>query len=66
MGGALGAFEERFIPIGDAGLWAIISMAAMMGGTMRSPLTAMGFTLELTHDLNLLPGLLVDVLLRMP
>jgi H+/Cl- antiporter ClcA/CBS domain-containing protein len=59
MGGALGAFEARLIPIGDAGLWAIISMAAMMGGTMRSPLTAMVFTLELTHDLNLLPGLLV-------
>jgi CBS domain-containing protein len=34
-------------------------MAAMMGGTMRSPLTAMVFTLELTHDLNLLPALLV-------
>ena len=31
----------------------------MMGGTMRSPLTAMIFTLELTQDLNLLPGLLV-------
>jgi chloride channel protein, CIC family len=30
-----------------------------MGGTMRSPLTAMIFTLELTQDLNLLPGLLV-------
>jgi H+/Cl- antiporter ClcA/CBS domain-containing protein len=59
MGGALGAFEARFIPVGDAGVWAIISMAAMMGGTMRSPLTAMVFTLELTHDLNLLPGLLV-------
>jgi CIC family chloride channel protein len=59
MGGALGAFEAHFIPVGDAGLWAIISMAAMMGGTMRSPLTAMVFTLELTHDLNLLPGLLV-------
>jgi chloride channel protein, CIC family len=59
MGGALGAIEARWIPIGDAGLWAMISMAAMMGGTMRSPLTAMVFTLELTHDLNLLPGLLV-------
>src|SRR5512132_1973501 len=59
MGGALGALEARWIPIGDPGLWAMISMAAMMGGTMRSPLTAMVFTLELTHDLNLLPGLLV-------
>ena len=60
MGGALGAFEARWLPIGDAGLWAMISMAAMMGGTMRSPLTAMVFTLELTHDLNVLPGLLVS------
>jgi len=34
-------------------------MAAMMGGTMRSPLTAMIFAVELTKDLNLLPGLLV-------
>jgi H+/Cl- antiporter ClcA len=59
MGGALGAVEARFIPLGDVGLWALISMAAMMGGTMRSPLTAMIFTLELTRDLNLLPGLLV-------
>lgn len=60
MGGALGALEARWIPTGDPGLWAIISMAAMMGGTMRSPLTAMIFTLELTHDLNLLPGLLIS------
>jgi chloride channel protein, CIC family len=34
-------------------------MAAMMGGTMRSPLTAMVFTLELTSDFNLFPALLV-------
>ena len=59
MGGALGAIEGKFIPLGDPGLWAMISMAAMMGGTMRSPLTAMIFTLELTHDLNVLPALLV-------
>jgi len=59
MGGALGAAEARFIPVGDAGMWALIGMAAMMGGTMRAPLTAMIFALELTKDLNLLPGLLV-------
>ncbi|MEO8190038.1 MAG: CBS domain-containing protein, partial [Acidobacteriota bacterium] len=34
------------------------SMAAMMGGTMRSPLTAIVFTLELTHDIGALPGVL--------
>src|SRR5882724_8918515 len=59
MGGALGAVEANWIPYGDRGLWAMISMAAMMGGTMRSPLTAIIFTLELTHDLNVLPGLLL-------
>ncbi|HXQ69272.1 MAG TPA: chloride channel protein, partial [Pyrinomonadaceae bacterium] len=59
IGGALGAIEGRYIPLGDPGMWAMISMAAMMGGTMRSPLTSMIFTLELTHDLNLLPALLV-------
>ena len=37
----------------------MISMAAVMGGVMRSPLTAMFFTLELTHDLNVMPGLLL-------
>jgi CBS domain-containing protein len=34
-------------------------MAAMMGGTMRSPLTGMVFALELSHDLNALPALMV-------
>ena len=60
IGGALGAVEGRFISLGDPGLWAMISMAAMMGGTMRSPLTSMIFTLELTHDLNILPALLIS------
>jgi len=59
MGGALGAIGARWIHVGDQALWAMISMAAMMGGTMRSPLTAIAFLLELTHDVELLPGLLV-------
>jgi H+/Cl- antiporter ClcA/predicted transcriptional regulator len=58
MGGALGAGVATWIPTGDAGLWALIGMAAMMGGTMRSPLTAMIFAVELTRDFNILPGLL--------
>ncbi len=58
MGAALGAVEANIIPIGDTSLWALISMAAVMGGTMRSPLTAILFALELTHDLNALPGLM--------
>ncbi len=59
MGGALGAIESSVIPGHDAGMWAIISMAAMMGGTMRSPLTAVVFLLELTRDIGLLGGLLI-------
>jgi CIC family chloride channel protein len=59
MGGALGALASGFLPVGDAGLWATVGMAAMMGGTMRSPLTAMVFTLELTNDFNLFAALLV-------
>ena len=59
MGGALGAFAGSCIPVGDPGLWALIGMAAMMGGTMRSPLTAMVFAVELTRDFNLFPALLI-------
>ena len=57
-GGALGALLGQWLPWGDVGLWAMVAMAAIMGGTMRSPLTGMFFMLELTHDLNALPALL--------
>ncbi len=59
MGGALGALVGQFIPVASPGVWALIGMAAMMGGTMRSPFTAMIFALELTRDVNMLPGLMV-------
>jgi H+/Cl- antiporter ClcA len=58
IGGALGALVGQWLPIGSPALWAMIGMAAMMAGTMRSPLTGMFFLLELTHDLNALPALL--------
>jgi H+/Cl- antiporter ClcA/CBS domain-containing protein len=59
MGGALGALAGSWIHVGDPGLWALVGMAAMMGGTMRSPLTAMVFAVELTRDFNLFPALLI-------
>jgi H+/Cl- antiporter ClcA len=52
MGGALGAITGDVLPVGDDGLWALVGMAAMMGGTMRSPLTSMIFALELTHNIG--------------
>ncbi len=59
IGGALGASLGAILPGGDPGLWAMVGMSAMMGGTMRSPLTGMVFVLELTHDFNALPLLMV-------
>jgi CBS domain-containing protein len=59
MGGALGALLGSVFVPGDAGLWAMVGMGAMMGGTMRAPFTGMVFLLELSHDLNALPALLV-------
>ncbi len=58
MGGALGSLSGHWIPLHDPGFWALIGMAAMMGGTMRSPLTAMVFAIELTHNISALPALL--------
>jgi CIC family chloride channel protein len=59
IGGALGAVEAPWIHTGDPALWTMVSMAAMMGGTMRSPLTSIAFVIELTHDINTLPALIV-------
>jgi H+/Cl- antiporter ClcA len=59
MGGALGALASSLLPGGDRTLWALVGMAAAMGGTMRSPLTATVFALEITHDINALPALLI-------
>ncbi len=59
MGGALGALFGGFAPAGDVGLWALVGMAAMMGGTMRSPLTAIIFAVELTHNFGALLPLAV-------
>ena len=61
MGGALGGVEAWFLPAEGAGFWPLVSMGAILGGTMRSPLTGVVFALELTHDVNMLLPLLVAV-----
>jgi CIC family chloride channel protein len=58
MGGALGGIEAMFLPNEGAGFWPLVSMGAILGGTMRSPLTGIIFALELTHDVNMLMPLL--------
>ncbi len=58
LGGALGWLEGLWLP-GGTGLWAIIGMGAMMGGTMRAPLTGTLFAIELTGNVHLLTPLIV-------
>jgi CBS domain-containing protein len=58
LGGALGAVEAHWMPFGDAGFWALLGMTAILGGTMRAPLTAILFAVELTGDFHVLPALL--------
>ena len=59
MGGVVGRLVGNVMPVGDPAFWALLGMAAMMGGTMRAPLTAMLFALELTHNYNALLPLAV-------
>ncbi len=59
IGGAVGGVESMFLPFEGAGFWPLISMGAILGGTMRSPFTGIVFAMELTHDLNSLLPLLV-------
>ncbi len=58
MGAGLGALVGAPFSPAVAAPFAVLGMAAMMGGTMRSPFTAMVFALELTHDVAILPALL--------
>jgi chloride channel protein, CIC family len=61
MGGALGGVEAWVLPAEGAGFWPLVSMGAILGGTMRSPLTGIVFALELTHDVNMMLPLLIAV-----
>ncbi|MGH6968428.1 MAG: chloride channel protein, partial [Stellaceae bacterium] len=54
MGGGLGAVLAHFMPAASPGFWPLLAMAAIMGGTMRSPLTAIFFAVEVTGNANVL------------
>ena len=61
MGGALGGVEAWYLPAMGVGFWPLVGMAAILGGTMRSPFTGVIFALELTYDVHMLLPLLVAV-----
>jgi H+/Cl- antiporter ClcA/CBS domain-containing protein len=54
IGGAMGTLLAGYMPLGSTGFWALLAMAATMGGTMRSPLTATFFATELTGNTHVL------------
>lgn len=59
MGAALGGAAAIMLPDGGAGFWPLVSMGAMLAGTMGSPFTGVVFALELTHDVNMLLPLMI-------
>jgi chloride channel protein, CIC family len=59
MGGALGSIEGHFLPFADPGFWALLGMAAILGGTMRSPLAGTLFAIEISGNSHLFLPLLV-------
>jgi CBS domain-containing protein len=61
IGAALGGVEAHWFPAAGVGFWPLVSMGAILGGTMRSPFTGVVFVVELTHDLNSLLPLLIAV-----
>ncbi|MCE0765753.1 chloride channel protein [Pseudonocardia kujensis] len=59
IGAALGAVEGLVFPEVAPGFWAMVGLAAVVGGVMRSPLTGVVFSLELTHAWSALLPLLI-------
>ncbi|MGH7107053.1 MAG: chloride channel protein [Acetobacteraceae bacterium] len=54
MGGGMGAALVPILPHASPGFWALLAMSATMGGTMRSPLTATFFAVEVTGNTHVL------------
>ncbi len=59
IGAGLGALLSYGLPDMGPGFWAMIGLGAMLSGTLRVPLTAIVFTVEQTHDWNMLLPLLL-------
>jgi len=62
IGGALGALESHFFPSVGPGFWALIALAGVLGGVMRSPFTGIVFSLELTHQWPALLPLIIGAM----
>jgi CBS domain-containing protein len=59
MGSALGVLAAHVLPDMGPSFWPLCCMAAILGGTMRAPLTALVFAIELTGRFSMTLPLLV-------
>ncbi|HEY7929918.1 MAG TPA: chloride channel protein [Steroidobacteraceae bacterium] len=59
IGAALGSLLAYVFPPVAPGFWALMSLAAVVGGVMRSPLTGVVFSMELTHQWDAVMPLVV-------
>ncbi len=59
IGAALGSLQSHIFPDVGPGFWALMGLAAVVGGVMRSPLTGIIFSLELTHEWSALLPIVV-------
>ena len=59
VGGALGTLEAHVFPPVAPGFWALVGLAGVLGGVMRSPLTGVVFAVELTGRLDAVLPLLI-------
>ncbi|MGE0872447.1 MAG: chloride channel protein [Kofleriaceae bacterium] len=61
LGASLGALLAPTLPGAPIGFWPLVAMGAILGGTMRSPLTGILFAAEVSGDFNALLPLSVAV-----
>lgn len=59
MGAAVGAASAHFLPVQGPGFYPLVGMGAVLAGAIGAPLTGIVFSLELTHDVNMLLPLLI-------
>jgi H+/Cl- antiporter ClcA len=59
IGGALGSLEAHLFPQVGAGFWALVALAGVLGGVMRSPFTGVVFAIELTHQFDAILPLVI-------
>ena len=60
IGAGLGTVLAPWLPGGDAHLWPLVCMAAVLAGVLGAPLTAAVFAFGLTQDVNALLPLLLS------